>query len=365
MSVSKRLAMVVAMLTTVPLSAQENHQPDTNSFKKSWISVFCPESDKPVKAGEEFTVTVKYYLDASENSGAGTQLMIVPLGPWIDCPDGKYTKDRHHEGYPGLFTQVIKVEPGAGSHDFKFKATKLFRYNGIQFLAKFKDGGNDWPWHVRGGGVRFVYEDKQYQLSTGKPGGLFVYDEPVKINIDFKDGAVKGESKKLKYKLIDTLGHEVASGEQAFTVGAKDESTAFTVDVKARGTFLFEADVEGWGTRDVTFARVPDVMKITGGAKTQLAATNLYSDTECKVARMLGFTSARLFFPFSSVQPGRDEWRFDDWDKILETNKKNGIEPWLCITTPAPWILTACPAGDVGYEPFPSTKPRGAAASRR
>ena len=60
--------------------------------------------------------------------------------------------------------------------------------------------------------MHFVYEDKLYQLSTGKPGGLFVYDEPVKINIEFKEGAVKGESKKLKYKLIVDPGSDALVG---------------------------------------------------------------------------------------------------------------------------------------------------------
>ena len=329
-------------------------RPAEATLKKSWINIMPFDPDKGVKAGEEFKVTVKYYLDPSDNWGDGTILKCVPLGPWIDNPDGKYTKNRQHISYPGLWGQEEKIKPGLGEHIFTFKANSLFKYNGLAFLSQFQGAdGNAWPWETRGGGPRLDNEEKFFQLTSDKPGNLFVYEEPVVLKIEFTEGAVKGETKKLKYKLIDTKGAEVKTGEETITAGAKGESAALKLDVKERGTFLIQASIDGWGDREATFARIPDVMKITGGAKTQFAATNLHSDAVCKVARMLGFTSVRLFMAWREIQPAKDQWNFEGFDAILDVNKKNGIDPWICITTPPMWILTDCPASNVGYEPFP------------
>src|SRR5437868_5628438 len=111
MSFAQRSTILAGMFAALSVCLQlaaEDARPKDISFKKSWITFVSPAQDKPVKAGEEFKVTIKYFLDASENWGEGTKLVLVPLGPWVDCPDGKYTKGRHHEMYPGLFTQEVK-----------------------------------------------------------------------------------------------------------------------------------------------------------------------------------------------------------------------------------------------------------------
>lgn len=334
-----------AFLKTVP--------PKGITYKKSWIYIEPPDPARIIKANEKFEVTVKYNLDPSENWGDGTRLALIPLGPWIDCPDGKYTTSRQHVNYPGLGTQETRVEPGKGQHVFTFAASGVYRYNGLLFVAQFTGGdGKNWPWQVRSGGPRFTYEDKIYQLANDKPGGLFTYDEPVKLRIVFKDGAVKGEQKTLHYRLVNTKGLEIGSGQVPFTVGERDASVAFTPEVKERGTFLLEADVAGWGERELIFARIPDVLKLTGGGKTQFGATNLATDAECKVARMLGLTTCRQFFEWRFIQPGRDTWNFAPFDRILDVNKRHGIEPWVCLTTPPNWVQLGA-ATDVGYEPFP------------
>ena len=362
MRTAKRALAVLATVATVatlvcPARAADEKpakppRPETATLKKSWIDI-QPVDTKGLKEGEEFKVTVKYFLDAADNWGDGTVLSLMPLGPWVDCPDGKYATKRQHIMYPGMWGQDAKIEPGAGSHVFTFKVSKLYKYNGILWLAAFKGGdGNNWPWDIRSGGPELVFEDKFFQLTSSKPGSLFVYDEPVELKVEFTDGAVKGETKTLKYKITDTKGAVVKTGEQAITVGAKGESTALKLDIKERGTFLIQAGVDGWGDREALFARIPDVMKITGGARTQFAATNLHTDGTCKIARMLGFTSARLFMDWRAVQPGREQWHFEGWDKILDANKANGIDAWICITNPPVWVLN-CPASNVGYEPFP------------
>ena len=287
-------------------------RPRDCTFKKSWICIEPPDPSKTIRAGEEFEVRITYYLDPSENWGDGTKLFLQTYGPWIDCPDGKYTKNRGHVSYPGLRGAAIQVAPGKGDRTFKFKAAAVYKYNGLLLLAYYQGGdGRNWPWETRAAGPHFVCEDKHYQLSNGKPGGLFTYDEPVKLQILFKEGAIKGESKMLRYRIFNTRGVEIASGEQPFTVGGKDDSVAFVPEIRERGTFVAEADVAGWGSRDVVFARIPDVMKLTGGGKTPFGATLLNSDAECQIARMLGFTTCRQFLDWRFVQPARDTWNVE------------------------------------------------------
>jgi hypothetical protein len=327
-------------------------RPADCTFKKSWISLEPPDPAQVIKAGDTFEVRVRYHLDPSENWGDGTQLMVMPLGPWVDNPDGTYTKSRQHVGYPGLGTQVVKVAPGPGELVLKFRPSAVHRYNGLLLLGTFRGGdGKNWPWEVRAPGPRFTFEDKLYQLENSQPGGLFTYEEPVKLRLVFKAGAVKGETRKLTYRLVDAQGAEAGSGELPFVVGGRDEAVEFTPVVKQRGTFLLEGSVEGWGTREVVFARIPDVARLTGGGRTPFAATNLRSPAECQVARRLGFTACRQFMDWRTVQPGRDAWTFTGWDRILDTNRQHGIEPWLCLYAPPAWVQRGA-AANVGYEPF-------------
>ena len=350
------LLLVVSLLggLAADLRAEDGTQPAVaNTYKKSWMYVVPPDPDKVVKAGDPFDVKVEYYLDPTENSPEGTSLTIMPLGPWIDNPDGVYNKKRGHIPYPGLVPTAARLEPGKGEHTFTFKADSVYRYNGLQFLCKFRDGDkHDWPWEMRGGGPHFTYEYQDYELATDHVGGLFTYDDPVKVQLLFRKGAVKGDTKTLTYSIYDTSGATVASSTQDFTVGDQDTSIEITPAISARGTFVLEGTVDGWGTRDVVFARIPDCLAITKNGPTQFGGTNLHSDAECKIARKLGLTTARLFWAWATIQPGKDTWIFDPMDKVLDANKANGLHPWICITGAPNWLMT-CPAANVGFEPFP------------
>ena len=74
-------------------------RPETATFRKSWLILGDPQSPdggKPVwKSGEKIVIPGEYYIDPSDDWGK-TTLSIWVLGPWIDCPDGKYEKSRTH-----------------------------------------------------------------------------------------------------------------------------------------------------------------------------------------------------------------------------------------------------------------------------
>jgi hypothetical protein len=165
------------------------------------------------------------------------------LGPWIDNPDGKYTTSRFHVSYPGLSTREVKIPTGRSVQRFRYKVGKVFRHNSLLLVATFKDAdGKNWPWEVRGSGPHFEETHKYYELATGKVGGLFTYDEPVQLLLNFKSGSEKNVAKTLKYKVVNTSGAEIMAGEKPFTGGAAGETIRLTLPLKERGTFLVEAE---------------------------------------------------------------------------------------------------------------------------
>ena len=109
-------------------------KPDSVTFKKSYI--WLEEAPKPTRAGEDLVVKIRYRLDPSDTWGdKPTQLMCMPLGPWIDNPDGVVNTKRHHVGYPGMFAAHQPVEVGEHVAEFRYKLSKTYRYNGCSFLC--------------------------------------------------------------------------------------------------------------------------------------------------------------------------------------------------------------------------------------
>jgi hypothetical protein len=99
-------------------------------------------------------------------------------------------------------------------------------------------------------------------------------------------------------------------------------------------------------------ARIPYPAPDDWKRATPFGATNLRSEAENRIARMLGFSYSRHFFTWNTVQPAPNVWKFGAWDRILSINKKHGIDPWLCIHAPPAWVQSGPPV-NVGYEPFP------------
>jgi hypothetical protein len=329
---------------------QKPQKPEGVTYSKSWLSMRPPRG--PFHSNEHYDVTVDYYLDSSEAWGNGTTISLDLLGPWIDCPDNKYTTQRQHISFPGTTFMELPVAPGKGSVTFHAKIDQLYPRTSVLLAATFHDSnGESWPWNETLAGPEMVYTQPNYELHTGQPGNLFTYDEPVKVQVAFRDGAVAGQNKTLKYTLVDVHGRETP-GQVDFVSGTPGTSAEITLPLAERGTFLVEAEVEGWGKRELFLARIPDVAKATGGKPTPFAATNLDTEIESKIAAKLGFSACRHFVPWKSVQPGPDVWTFDEWDQVFQWNRENGIKPWVCLGDPPAWVQGDKPE-NIGYEPYP------------
>jgi hypothetical protein len=165
----------------------EKARPQNVTFKKSWISITPSDATKSYTEGDEFEIEVECFLDPSESWGSGTTLVLNPLGPWIDNPDGKYTTRRFHVSYPGLSTREVKIPTGRSVQRFRYKAGKVYRHNNLLLVATFKDAdGKNWPWEVRGAGPRLEETHRYYELATGKVGSLFTYEEPVQLVLNLR-----------------------------------------------------------------------------------------------------------------------------------------------------------------------------------
>jgi len=326
------------------------------TYKKSWVWIDTSAVERELVEGQSWEVPVEYYLDPSEDDG-GTAISLWGAGPWIDCPDGTYTKERHHVSYPGT-SRRIEAKPGRHREVVAFRVPPALARNSILLIANFRDaGGKDWPWHVRSRDVYFHRAGGFFELQTDRPGNLFTYDEAVRIGVRLLDNAVSPAGE-LSYKVTDVRGEQVTQGTVDLTDGKPGQVIPVELRLERRGTFLIEVEVPGWETRYTTFARIPDVMQITGGAPTRFGMTNVVTPSAperterlCQIARRLGLTSCRSFTNWYEIEPGPDEYRLEAWDRAIEIANRNGISAWLCIVSPPAWAQRGAPEM-VGYRPF-------------
>ncbi|OGV40886.1 MAG: hypothetical protein A2X48_23160 [Lentisphaerae bacterium GWF2_49_21] len=331
---------------------EEKKAPESVTFKKSWLCfVSSGDDNKKYVEGDDWEVKIDYYLDPSEDWG-GTQINLWCLGPWIDCPDNKYTMKRGHERYSGLGGKT-KIAPGKGSYTYKMKMPKAMERNSLLLIAFFVGAdGQNWPWQVRSNGPWFIRKDGFFELGSDKAGNLFKYGEAIQLKAVLKNA--DNSDKTMSYRIYNTKGAVEDEGKVQFKAEKSGQAVDIKPNIKSKGTFLLEAEVEGWEKRSVSFAVIPDVLKITGGRETQFGFTVHDGTREeaVKIGAMLGFTSCRYFFGWRNVQPARDVWNLEERDKNIDILNKYGIKPWLCIVQPPVWVMNA-PAQDVGYFPFP------------
>ncbi len=336
-------AMVPLSLTAAP------------TYKNSWVKIDAP-APGPYAAGDTIEVTAHYHLDAADAAAGETRLAVQPLGP-----RGAPGTSPVHRSYPGMSTQTVKIAPGSGSRTFRFHLQSLFNRNDLKFSAFLQVDGRRWPliWPYDARTdeplmepIRIEARLPFYVLETERPAHLFTYDEPVRVRIAFREGAVTGEQRTLRYRLFDAHGDE-KSGALPFTVTAPGSHTEVVLPVERRGIFALEANVEGWGQRELVFARIPDVRALTDNRPTPFGGTEIQSETEHLIARRLGLTFTRHHnFNWARAQPEPDRWELDVWDRILETNRRHGIEALITVWNPPLWIM---PDGVFGerYQPFP------------
>ena len=345
-----------AVRVPVPVAAAPGQ---ARTRRKSWIWIDASAGAKVLVEGEKWTVPVEYYLDANEDDG-GTQMVVWAPGPWIDCPDGTYTKKRHHVGYPGTWKK-FRPRPGRGREVLTFTVPPAKPRNALQLIAYFQDASGDrWPWEVRRGGMWFRRKGGFFELETDKPGNLFTYGEPVRILARLRNVAAgqAGKARTLSYAVIDTTGKSVATGELRFTPERDGQVVEIPLKLRRRGAFLIAVDSPGWEKRHTTFCRIPDVMAITKGRATRFGMTNVVApgaperaEALCRIARRIGLTTCRTFASWNQLEPGPGVYKLDDWLEAIETGSRQGIATWLCIVNPPAWVLTGEPK-NIGYRAF-------------
>ena len=323
-------------------------KPASVTFKKS--SIWLEEAPKPVRVGEDLTVRVHYRLDASDTWGdKPTQLMCMPLGPWIDNPDGEYNRKRHHVSYPGLWPQHKSVEVGDHVVEFTFRLKESFRYNGGGFLCKFKrPDGSDWPWEWRGGGIEIVKEPQTFSIGPTALGGLFKYSETPVIRVEWGPKAPASASGTVTVR--DIGGKTVLTLPLARTSGAEEQTFALE-GLKPRGIFSVTLDVDGVGSDYCYFGTIPGFRR-EEGRPTPFGVTNVRDEDFAKIGAELGFSYTRLFTSWKELETDPGNWHLEELDRTIALNERNGLRPWICLYAPPAWAL---PDGmwSAGFEPSP------------
>ena len=315
------------------------------AYTRSWIGIESSCAAHTLTSGETWKVPVDYYLDPAE-AGNGTKLNMWIGGPWIDVPDGKYAKKRGHISYPDMFRQV-PAKPGLQHVVFKFTTPPALPHNAMLLVCNFVDAaGNAWPWQVRREGPWFHRKSGYFELETDRPANLFRYQDPVLINVRLKAAAVGAGNRRLSYVVHDVTGAVVTQGAIDFVAKRVGQTVPIHLKLKQRGTFLIQAAVDGWETREITFCRIPDLSAVTHGAATAFGVTNVVvpgdparEDEMCRAARLLGFSACRSFANWYEMEPGPGVYKLDAWQRALAIGRKDGINAWICINGPPAWAL--------------------------
>ena len=345
-------------------------RPESVTFKKSWIKTGrIAKTDNPGTPwveGDELSLPIEYYVDKSDDWGK-TRIKIWVVGPWIDNPDGKYTKHRHHELYPDADGWVDCRIGEPVKTVFKMKVPRPFTANPPE-KGKFGDGGivllqfvgadgKNWPVAAtRVGFGSFTRKDAYFDLDAPTPGNLFTYEQPVVMQARLGNLAAGGGAKTLRYRVTDVYGQEAAAGEIAFTAEKPGQVVDIPLSLKGRGTFLLHAAVDGWEAREVTFATIPDVEKIIGDKPTHFGGQKFCGQTEAvKAARMLGMSTCRVWFSWKEFNPLPGQFNDKYAERVgkqLDELNAHHIRPWIMFDYPPVWAVKGDGKFGKNYTPF-------------
>ena len=344
-----RIAFASA-LALVSLNAW-SAEPTSDQLRNSWIRVETVNGGKPLVPGEQVRVDVEYSL----TPGPDSVLALQGLGPWIDNPDGTYTTKRFHVDY-GL-RNTVPVKPGTGRHTFTFTVPirPPGEPMGILWLAAFNlDKGKQWPWHERSGSQVLPGPSSFTVASSQRLGNVFTYGQPLDFALRVGAKATAGEQRTAAWTVIGRDGTTIASGSVPFTVTGPDQAVPLPIATERRGVLGLSVAVEGWGTVETTFARIPDATKNpTGGPVTfgmHHALRPSGDPSALRLGRTLGLTACRQFVSWRNLQPTPDQWHLDGMDKALDAAVAEGVEADIGIVNPPTWIMRG--NYSIRYQPF-------------
>ena len=367
------------ILPLVTDEIRKTFKPDSVTFKKSWLACGAPKSEtgsKPVwRAGEKIVVPFEYYVDPSDDWGK-TQVVLWVVGPWIDCPDGTYAKKRTHMNYGNCGAPDITCEIGKRvkaqwtltlPKPYAQAAPEKGKFgDSLLLIAQFR--GNDskfWPWQTRIGLPTFGRTDGYFELDAPTPGNLFTYDQKVVMNVNPLEKAKDLAPSALKWNVSDTAGKTVASGTINFP-GPNGTAVEIPLNIEQKGTFLLSAELPGKESREVTFARIPNLKARIGSGPTPFGGQKFSGSEEAaQAARLLGMSTCRVWLNWKNLEPQRGEFNDEAWKNLrrdVDQLNRNHIRPWLLIDNIPAWAIanptsfggqfTALPIQDADIERF-------------
>lgn len=354
-----------------------NAKPDTATLKKSWMKLGTlrkGENSSPGERwfeGDQLVMPVEYYVDPSDNWGE-TSINISAVGPWVDNPDGKYTEKRSHHQPRGLRGGRIPCEIGKVMRtEFKTILPKPFTAespeagklgDNVLLICSFRgQDGKNWPWELRTGIGAFYRKDAFFELDAPTPGNLFSYDEAVRMQIVLGSRAIGTEKesadRKLRYAVYDVGDQKVAEGTVDFRPEKVGQVVPIPLAIERRGTFRISASVDGWETRETTFARIPNLEAIIGDKPTPFGGQKFAGNPEAvKTARMLGMSVCRVWVRWNMLQPARELWNEGEIAELgrqLDNLNENNVRPWLLLDAPPAWAIDNPRSYRTNFSPFP------------
>lgn len=356
---AKEKAPGPVILPLVTDEVRKTFRPKTATLKKSWLAFGTPtgEDGKPAvwKSGEKIVIPVEYYVDPEDDWGK-TDLTMWIVGPWIDCPDGKYETSRKHMnsgvGVPDIPCEIGKRVKTSWTITLPKAYADAAPEKGkmgdsLLLIAQFRGADQkNWPWQLRAGLPCFKRSGGLFELDAPTPGNLFTYEQKVVMQVIPTDEARESTAQKpetLKWEVSDTQGKIVRNGTAEFP--PKDGKTLeIPLDLDSeKGTFLFHAEIPGKDAREVTFARIPNLQKIIGNGPTPFGGQKFFGDEEAvRAARMMGMSSCRVWLSWQSLEPFRGVYNMDAWKKLHEDVailRKNNLKPWFLLDGIPAWAI--------------------------
>ncbi|MDO4627675.1 MAG: hypothetical protein Q4C70_00680 [Planctomycetia bacterium] len=353
-------------------------RPKTATLKKSWLVFGAPRSEsggEPVwKSGEKVVIPGEYYVDPSDDWGK-TTLSLWILGPWVDCPDGKYTEKRQHFS-ARVGVKDIECEIGKRvKTSWTITLPKAYAEgkpeegkmgDSLLLVGQFK--GRDkknWPWQARYGLPTFERNGGYFDVDAPTPGNLFTYEEAVKMLVRPTEEGRKLDAGKIRWRVTNTQGKTVLEGTENFPP-ADGKMVEIPMKITEKGTFLFRVELPGKETREVTFARIPDVEKVLKNGPSPFGGQKIYGDEEAiQAARKLGMSVCRVWANWKQLEPAPGVFPEESWKELrrnLDVLNRNKIRPWILIDGIPPWAIqnpeaygaqfTALPLKDADIERF-------------
>ncbi|MDO4568887.1 MAG: hypothetical protein Q4D38_00715 [Planctomycetia bacterium] len=331
-------------------------RPESVSFKKSWISYGTPrnaEGGAPVwKSGEKIVVPVAYYVDPTDDWG-GTKLSLWIVGPWVDCPDGKYTKKREHKpsrcGVPDIECEIGKRVETSWTFTLPKAYTDAAPEKGkmgdsLLLIAQFK--GLDkkfWPWQMRKSLPNFSRDGGFFELDAPTPGNLFTYDQKVEMLVIPGEKSKSLDPAALRWRVSNTQGKVVLSGEALFPP-KKGGVLKLPMDIGENGTFLLRVELPGKETREITFARIPNIKAIVGNGPTPFGGQKFAGNEEAaQAARLLGMSVCRVWVNWKNLEPAPGVYPKSAWQELrrqIDSLNQNQIRPWILFDGAPAWAIT-------------------------